>query len=458
MNRKQKGILLALLFILAVIADLIVKAEESKNTNYTQIDTYLSEATNDFHLPSLSIIIVDKEQVLFSACYGEGSSPDTPYIIGSMSKSFTAAAIMQLVEKGEVDLDAPVSRYLDDIACGDQITVRQLLNHTSGIDTYEKRKTVKITDSYGSYEYANVNYGLLGEIIESVTGQKYEQYMEEHIFTPLEMVHTSASMQKAKEDGLIEGYRNYFGFPVAGEPDYPDENSWSQVPAGYISSSINDMGRYLQMYLNGGEGILEKSSIDQMFSDVVSITDTDVTYGFGWESAVEYGERVLAHAGLVENYMSHMFLLPERGIGVVMLINTNDYLVTNSFTGQISGNVALMLMGQSPITISSNAYKVRHILIDAVYLILLLIPATIVFRFKKFVLRCKDEELTLRKKIGFLFLHLLLPVTGLLVPRLFAATPLWVVRYFVPDLFIVLILFSGLLIILGVIRIMIWIK
>lgn len=141
-----------------------------------------------------------------------------------------------------------------------------------------------------------------------------------------------------------------------------------------------------------------------------------------------------------------------------MLINTNDYLVTNSFTGQISGNVALMLMGQSPINISSNAYKVRHILIDAVYLILLLIPATIVFRFKKFVLRCKDEELTLWKKIGFLFLHLLLPVTGLLVPRLFAATPLWVVRYFVPDLFIVLILFSGLLIILGVMKIMIWIK
>lgn len=101
MNRKQKGILLALLFILAVIPDLIVKAEESKNTNYAQIDTYLSEATNDFHLPSLSIIIVDKEQVLFSACYGEGSSPDTPYIIGSMSKSFTAAAIMQLVEKGK---------------------------------------------------------------------------------------------------------------------------------------------------------------------------------------------------------------------------------------------------------------------------------------------------------------------------------------------------------------------
>lgn len=455
MNRKQKGILLALLFILAVIPDLTVKAKESENTNFAPIDTWLSEVTKEFHLPSLSIAIVDKEKVLFSACYGEGSSPDTPYIIGSMSKSFTAAAIMQLMEKGEIDLDAPISRYLDDIACGDQITVRQLLNHTSGIDTYEKRKTVKITDSYGSYEYANVNYGLLGEIIESVTGQKYEQYMEEHIFTPLEMTNTSASLLGAKENGLIEGYRNYFGFPVAGEPDYPDEDSWIQVPAGYISSSINDMGKYLQMYLNGGEDILEKSSIDQMFSDVVSIPDTDVNYGFGWESTVEYGESVLAHAGLVENYMSHMFLLPERGLGVVILINTNDYLVTNSFTGQISGSVALMLMGQEPITISSSTYKIRHILIDAIYFILLLTPAMIAFRLKKYFLKCKNEELTLKKKVGFLFLHLFLPVISLLAPRLFAATPLWVVRYFVPDLFLVLVLFSGSMLLLGITKIII---
>lgn len=453
MKRRQKGILLAIVFFLTIVSDLKVNAQESERMDFSMIDRCLSEAAADLNLPSLSVAVVNQEEILFEACYGEGASPDTPYVIGSVSKSFTAAAIMQLVEKGEVDLDLPISCYLKDISFGDQITVRQLLNHTSGIGTYEKRNAVKLTGSPGSYEYANVNYGLLGEIIENVSGQAYEQYMEEHIFAPLKMNHTSAGFQGAKEDGLIEGYRNYFGFPVAGEPNYPDENSWIQAPAGYISSSINDMAAYLQMYLCGGKGILKEGSIDQMFSDTVDIPGTDTKYGFGWESTVEQGETVYSHSGLVENYMSYMFLLPEREIGVILLVNTNDYLVTNSLMGEIGGNVALMLMGQSPAAVSQNAYKVRHFFIDAFYVVLLLIPAFILLRIIKSVLRGQKEKFTLMKKVGFLFLHLILPVIGLLVPRLFAKTPLWVVRYFVPDLFLVLIVFSGSLFLLGIVKI-----
>ena len=130
---------------------------------------------------------------------------------------------------------------------------------------------------------------------------------------------TAATLVQSKENGLITGYRNYFGLPIAGEPDYPDKYSWSTVPAGYLSSSVSDMAKYLQMYLNGG---------------------------MGWTLTEEYTEPVLGHSGLVENYMSNMFLLPESGLGIIFLINMNDYLVTNQLADIINKNVIFALLGR----------------------------------------------------------------------------------------------------------------
>ena len=143
----------------------------------------------DSHIPGMAVIVVNKDEVLFAEAYGNCESIDTPFIIGSMSKSFTALAIMQLVEQGKIDLDTPISDYIDvslylkNTLDGNRITVRQLLNHTSGLGTYQRFGSAKITDSYGKYEYANVNYGLLGKIIESVSGKSYSDYVEQYIFS-----------------------------------------------------------------------------------------------------------------------------------------------------------------------------------------------------------------------------------------------------------------------------------
>lgn len=85
------------------------------------------------------------------------------------------------------------------------------------------------------------------------------------------MNESAASLDKSKEHGLISGYRNYFGIPIAGEPDYPDDNSWSHVPGGYISSSASDMGKYLQMYLNTGESVITPESINMVFYNNVLV-------------------------------------------------------------------------------------------------------------------------------------------------------------------------------------------
>lgn len=251
----KNRILLLLLTLTLTLLSPITAVTAASNNIYTEIDAYLQRSVERAKLPGMSVIIVDKSNVLFSATYGNCSSIGTPFIIGSTSKSFTAVSIMQLVEQGKINIDNKLSAYLPEVVVGDKITVRQLLNQTSGLGEYQRLSDVKITSSYGTHQYANVNYVLLGKMIERVSKMSYEQYVTEHIFNPLAMTHSAASLAKSKENGLIKGYRNFFGIPISGEPDYPVENSWGQVSCGYISSSASDMGKYLQMYLNvGGPG------------------------------------------------------------------------------------------------------------------------------------------------------------------------------------------------------------
>ena len=268
MNRKIRQIICVILSLICVVSIWYkpVLANE-KSSSYSDIDSRLKKEIKELHIPGMAIAIVDSKEVLFSEIYGNCDNLDTPFIIGSLSKSFTALAVMQLVEEGKVDLDTTISDYINTSAYfinasdGDRITVRQLLNQTSGLGTYQRFGNAKKTESYGMHQYANINYGVLGEIIETVSGISYPEYMDKNIFSPLSMSHTAATLVQSKENGLITGYRNYFGLPIAGEPDYPDKYSWSTVPAGYLSSSVSDMTKYLQMYLNGGMGIVNQNSL-----------------------------------------------------------------------------------------------------------------------------------------------------------------------------------------------------
>lgn len=271
---KRASICIAFLITCSIFCMNDVFASKKSPSDYEKISEQIAIDVEKYHIPGMAVIVVDKDTVPFQETYGNCDSIDTPFLIGSMSKSFTALAIMQLVEGGKLDLDNQISEYIDagkwfiDDTDSNNITIRNLLNQTSGITTYQTLGKLKKTNSYGSHIYANANYGLLGLIIEAVSGMTYEEYVSKNIFSPLGMNHSAASFKKSKKKGLINEYRNYFGIPIDGEPDYPDViayGTWTNVPAGYLSSSISDMGRYLQMYLNDGENIISKESINSMF-------------------------------------------------------------------------------------------------------------------------------------------------------------------------------------------------
>ncbi len=453
--KKRMGASLIIAIMLFLYLSNSVKGEE-KSDIYNDINQYLQSSVESLNIPSMSVIIVDKNNVLFSNTYGNDHSIDTPFIIGSMSKSFTAVSVMQLVEKGKINLDENISVYLPDFSEGDKITVRQLLNQISGLGEYQNLSNAKITNSYGTHQYANVNYSILGKIIESVSGISYDEYVSENIFKPLGMNHSAATLEGSKANGLIDGYRNFFGKSVAGEADYPDKNSWSQVPSGYISSSSSDMGKYLQMYLNNGQGVLTEQSVNTIFHDNVYVkSDPPYYYGMGWTLSEGYDEPILGHTGLVENYMSNMFILPERKIGIVLLSNTNDYLVTNSMMETVSGSIVLMLLGKEPIAISKNQYFTSHLLLDVMYIVVFfiaLLPFLLLGKYKKKLKAASGKSIIL-----LCVVHLILPTLILLIPR-FLNAPLWVARYYVPDLFIVLITSAILLYAGGIIKLIIYCK
>lgn len=422
---------------------------------YSEIDTYLRSCVENAHIPSMSVTIVDKDKVLFSQSYGNCENCDTPFLLGSVSKSFTAVCIMQLVQLGKIDLNTNISTYLPNATDGDRITVSQLLNHTSGLGEHQTLGNYKIINEQGVHIYANVNYSLLGEIIEAVSGKSYSEYITENIFEPLQLSHTAATLNESMENGLIDGHTNYWGFHIKSKHKYPSsESAWITVPAGYISSSTNDLGKYLQMYLNGGNGIISEQSIDTMFYGDTVYIDGDIPYwyGYGWTTVKEpLSEPVLRHSGLIETGTSCVFILPESDIAIAITTNVNDYFVTNNMMDSLGWGIILMLLGNPPNEIMSNAYILSHIRIDLIMLAVLAVAVLSLGRLPKYANRIKNSK-RLVTVLFLIALHLILPIFILLLVPIFFATPLWVARAFVPDVFITVVVSSVLLFISGIIK------
>ena len=185
-------------------------------------------------IPGLALGIVEGDRIAYVRGFGEADdsgndvTPQTPFIIGSVSKSFTALAVMQLVEANKIELDAPVQRYLPWFRVADEkasaeITVRHLLNHTSGLSTktgrsfqgdgdtsdtaleqaVRKLDSAELTAPVGSkHQYSTVNYSVLGLIVQTVAGQSYESYVQAKIFDPLRMRNSYTSEAAAQPQGL----------------------------------------------------------------------------------------------------------------------------------------------------------------------------------------------------------------------------------------------------------------
>jgi CubicO group peptidase (beta-lactamase class C family) len=321
---------------------------------YLEIDNYIKRQMETDDIPGLAVVIVQGEEVVYCKGFGIASittgSPvttQTIFDLASVSKSFTAIGVLLLRDDGLIDLDAPVQQYLPDFQPNDplasHITIRQLLDHTSGLpgafsaplifqqgdDEMAKLVTalgrVRLNREPGSsFEYADVNYCLLGALIERVSGTTFEDYMDQNIFIPLGMSNTILYLDENTVLDRAEGHQSMYGQVVTRHiPIYR-----SAQPAGWIMSCAEDMGRWLIVHLNGGytseRQVIPAADIEEVHSLSILIKENreEIGYGMGWFISSVDDVLLIWHGGDTPNFMADMILLPDYETGVVVLVNS----------------------------------------------------------------------------------------------------------------------------------------
>jgi CubicO group peptidase (beta-lactamase class C family) len=301
--------------------------------------------TND---PGFAVLVAQDGKILFEKGYGladrEHDVPVTPqstFRIASITKQFTASAILKLQEAGKLSVNDKLSKYIPDFPRGNEVTLRQLLTHTSGIHNYtdepdflsrvtnatttgtiieEIKKYPYDFDPGVKWNYDNSGYMLLSYIVEKVSGQNYGDFLRENFFQPLCMTNTCVYRANSGLPHEALGYSlgtNGFTRALYWDP------SWSGG-AGALSSTVEDLYRWNEGIFNGR--VLDPAILKAAFTPVEvsgGQVNWDAGYGFGWFVGRYRGLREISHGGLISGFRSYLVRLPDEKFTVAILVNTS---------------------------------------------------------------------------------------------------------------------------------------
>ncbi|MGA7280808.1 MAG: serine hydrolase domain-containing protein [Acidimicrobiia bacterium] len=361
----------------------------------------------------------------------EKVTPDTPFLIGSISKSFTALAVMQLVEAGEVDLDTKVSQYLDGFSGrpAASITIRQLLSHTSGFSTLQGNTShtdatsgkdalersvdglVGVTPAYAPderWEYSNTNYQILGRLIEVVTGQEYQAYITANILEPVGMEHSFVADGEI-HDSMATGHTSWFWTK---RPLATNATDRATAPQGGIVATANDLALYMQMMMNGEDDVLSAAGKAQMMRPASSASPY---YGFGWY--LDPGNGSVWHTGVTPGVETLAQMLPAEKKGAVVLVNGVGGVGFGETT-ELRTGIAARALGLDYEGDSSQLYR-KALLIGLVFLPIIYLLSMIWAWLHRVEIRAKSG-------ISGLF--------SLWFPLLTTLVAAWVILWLVPHL------------------------
>ncbi len=360
-----------LVAVAAVMSCALAGSPSAARLDAHAVDAWMSQQMRRDAIPAAAVAIVQDDAVALLRGYGaarpgEPMGPGTPMLIGSVSKSFTALAVMQLAEQGTLDLDAPVTRYLPwfrvaEPGFAERIRVRHLLNHTSGltdrtfVDAAHLRDDADLGDLARAlaaarpsalpgerFQYFNANYSLLGLLVETVSGESYAAYMRRHVFGPLGMTRTTAEPRSVRN--LARGHLLAFGLAWPASQALPDYGT----PAGYIVSTASDMSRYARALLNGGEldgaRVLKASSVARLWSGTPAVPG----YGMGWFLGSDAGGRRIEHGGANETFKAEVVLHPDRGDAVVLLVAQDNLLSAFTAYPTMRDGLVALALGRPP--------------------------------------------------------------------------------------------------------------
>lgn len=341
-----------------------------------EIERFLDDWLVEENVPGASVAVFDDEEVLYATGLGARelgenapATADTRYNVGSVTKTLTAIAVLQSVERGELALDDAVRGYvpyLHDVP-GDPITVRELLSHSSGMpadsivwreNVADRRDLRRHVDGAADrrvverppFTYYNSGYKVLGELIAAIDGRSYADYVEAEVLAPLGMADSSFDQTVLQTaDDTATGYR------PAGDDRVPAEEPLrfgTQPADGGLVSSVSDLGRLLRCLLNDGEldgrRTLDAETVGAMTSQQTSgratIDGDERGYGYGLFVEEFLGERLVGHPGRVAHSEAYAGALAERGLGVALAANTAGVRVADHAQG-----VLAIAAGEQPV-------------------------------------------------------------------------------------------------------------
>jgi putative ATP-binding cassette transporter len=326
--------------------------EAAGNIPTAQIEKEVQKLMTDGDIPGLVLVIVKRDGTPYIKGFGYADlaekkpvTPDTFFELCSTSKAFTALAALKLESEGAIDFDSPVSKYLDGFTLtykGEpvEVTVRQVLHQTSGLP-FESvamipestagdalQQTVRNLCGYEirrkpgvQFEYATINYDIIGAVIEKITGRSFEDYLTKEILIPLGMTETHVGVKKG-DPLMATGYKISFFSPRKYDaPRFRGNN-----PAGYVVSNGREMSRWLQLQMGLLESemhpLMEKSHEPDM--SVTAVGGRDLwSYAMGWQIH-QFGGKLIDHGGGNPNFTSYVGFRPDEKIGIVVFANSDS--------------------------------------------------------------------------------------------------------------------------------------
>lgn len=333
-----------------------------------RIDEILKQQVKAHKTPSVQYVIFNKDSIIhqFNAGFADiknqrNTSANTTYNVYSVTKTFTALAVLQLAAQGKIDIDQPVKKYLPEFPYPSNITVRQLLSHSAGIPNPIPLNWVHLAEEHQAfdsntffkpiftkhnqtkskpnqkYAYSNLGYVLLGQLIEEVSGNTYETYIRSHIIQPLGIKDNEMDFSIQKPELHAKGYHKKYSFSnlvlgfmidrsklVSGT-----EGSWEAFRPMYVNGAsygglISNAGalvRYLQELLKFDSVLLDYTYKQQLFTENTDNRGKATGMCLSWFKGQLHGNDYICHAGGGGGYYCEIRLYPGQGIGSVILFN-----------------------------------------------------------------------------------------------------------------------------------------
>lgn len=370
LSRQSVSVRIAIATILIVCS--AVASGSQTDSLRTRFDSLIEQGLKDDPMPGIAVGIVQHGRLVYARGFGlrvmgdrsKTITPETLFHMASITKPFVATAVMQLRERGKIDLDAPVTKYVPYFRLEDgraaKITVRQMLTHSSGmpdVEDYEwnhpqtddgaleryvrslaNRKLKLLFDPGTHFAYSNMAYEVLGDLIAKVSGVSFEEYVKMNILRPLGMTASTLLLSEANPALLAQGYTRSRGGdyssikPVAA---YPFNRAHS--PSSDLMSNVVDMSRWAIANMNrgqiDGQRILDESTYDLMWKPALEVEfcrgadrsdcrKAGGSVGISWFIGDHQGHTAISHSGGDDGFVTYLLLVPDAQMALVLMCNS----------------------------------------------------------------------------------------------------------------------------------------